>query len=231
MSNSILVIEDNLYLRKYISKSLSDLYTVHEAGSGKEALRMLKTRPVQMILLDLKLGDMDGAEILRLLRAQSIETPIIVISSVRDLQTRLELFETGCDDYIMKPFHKEELLARIQRMFTRLEPDRSGGPFLEELREEPFAVNFVRRQVYKNDQPVEMSARLFDIFSFLLRHKDRMVSKRQLYTAFWDPSGEVNDNTVSVHIHLLRKAIEDDPKDPVYLKTIHGSGIIFSIPE
>ena len=128
MNHRILVVEDHEYLRKYIIKILQkENYQIFEASCGKKALQLLKTEIVDLILLDLGLGDMDGTEIIRLLRRQQNEIPIIVVSNFEQIDSKVNAFDLGCDDYITKPFYKEELLARIRRLNRRGNKEADPG--------------------------------------------------------------------------------------------------------
>jgi len=227
MSN-ILVVEDHDYLRNYTMRILRENdYTVFGAQSGKEALLVLKKEEIDLILLDLDLGDMNGAEIIKILNRQNYDVPIIVVSNFEQIDTKVAAFDAGCDDYITKPYFKEELLARIRRTCSRTQTKQGREAAKEIVQSGPFEINYKDCSVRKNGKDLRLSQKLFEIFSFMNQNRDQIISKEQLFTRFWGFEEEININTISVHIHMLRSKIEKTPSKPVFLKTKRGAGYIF----
>jgi len=234
MKQSILVVEDHDYLRTYTKKILvREGYEVHDVSCGKDALAVLRDHDFDLILMDLDLGDIDGSEIIGILRRQNIDTPIIVISNFEQIDTKVNAFDVGCDDYITKPFYKEELLARIRRMQKRIRIDQmvSRTSVREELVSGPFVVDFRDSTVRKNGSLLNLNRKMFDLLSYFINNRNRIITKEQLIMRFWDGEGNSSENTLSVHIHMLREQVEEDPRKPVILITKRGQGYILKISE
>lgn len=232
-NKKILLIDDNDLLRQYTKEFLENRnFVIIEAHNGTSALDILKSTGIDLVLLDLCLGDMDGMTILKLIRSQDCEVPVIIISSDNSIETRVKGFEYGGNDYLTKPFHQEELLARIIRLLNRMSLERGmiqKDSILEVITAGIFKVNLLTRQCFRNNEPLPIQNKLFDLFLFLVRHENEIVSRERLYEYVWNGPSEINPNTLSVHIHMLRSIIEDDPKNPQYLFTIKGRGYQFSI--
>ncbi len=215
-----------------IINSLSN-FTVHEATSGREAYTILGNTVIDLIILDLHLDDIDGSVILKSLRNQFIMTPVIIISTADSIQSKIENFTIGCDDYLTKPFYFEELIIRVKRLLTindNLISD-TNRKFDEIIKVGEFKFDFLRYKVDKNGKDIELNSKLFNLFYYLVKNKNRLLTREQIYQNIWSDGNHINDNTLSVHIHMLRNLIEDDPKNPHYIKTIKGEGIIFSCNE
>lgn len=232
-SAEILVIEDNEPVRRFIAAQLEQTgYTVREAGTGEEAFAVLRNRYLDLVLLDLKLGDVHGMEILRTIRRQNEDLPVMIVSSTQDLNVKVDGFDVGCDDYITKPFHVTELLGRIKRLLRRTARSRSGdaaedGTVVDGLTVGPFYLDLRNFTVSKYGRPLAMRKKLFDLFLHFARNPDVVVSKESLYENVWDVEDDISDNSLYVHIHQLRARIEDAPSHPVHLKTVRGLGFSF----
>lgn len=223
---TILVIEDNLKLRSYMKRHLeSNGYTVTEASSGKDAFDRLKDIYFDLILLDLHLGDIDGMEILKTIRRQDELLPVIIVSSASNQDLKVTGFSSGCDDYITKPFYIEELIARVQRMLKKSAiTNRPKIPLMKTLKSGPFTINLGSMEVTKNGKPLTMRKKLFSLFLHFVQNPGIVLSNNVLFSQVWDPSEEVNENSLYVHIRQLRALIEDNPDSPVYIRTVRNSG-------
>lgn len=231
MKETILVAEDNNPLRKFILKSLKSAgYTVLEAPNGKEALNTIKNEFVDLILLDLDLGDMSGLEIIKIIRTQNNETPIIVVSNFEQVDTKVNAFNIGCDDYITKPFYKEELLARVSRTCEKITKNNLLQ-ILETLTIPPFSIDYRKGVIFKNNIALDLNKKMFDVLSYFIVNRNNIISKDQLLTRFWSNTTDPSDNTLSVHIHMIREKIEDKSGKPSYLITKRGLGYCFNLIE
>lgn len=234
MSKRLLVVEDNDYLRNYMQKVLSRAgYEVSEANSGKAAVEALRDLNFDAVLLDLDLGDMNGVEVIALLRRQHYEIPIIVISNFEEIDTKVNAFNVGCDDYLTKPFYKEELLARLKRLQQRSHMENKPSPQNFQDREVfgPFQIDYGSCLVTKAGVPLELNKKLFGLLAYFIKHQDTVISKEQLLERFWKEQDEPSLNSLSVHIHMLRQQIEDDAKKPQYLITKRGLGYLLHLPD
>ncbi|MCG8451874.1 MAG: response regulator transcription factor [Spirochaetales bacterium] len=208
---------------------LREGYEVHSAPSLPEALHLLRTADVSVILLDLNLGDRDGRDIIALLRRQGSDIPIIVVSHYTEIETKVHAFELGCDDYLTKPFHTEELLARIKRLGQRtVQCHSSQIPFQERITTGPFLVDYQDRTVQKEGKTLHLNGKLFELFAYFVSNQNQLISKEQLLSRFWWNQDHPSENTLSVHIHMLREQLEENPKLPQYLLTKRGQGYIFT---
>ena len=229
-SKTILVVEDNGRLRRFICTNLEKAgYNVLEAESGKSAFKLLDNQYPDLILLDLKLGDYDGIDILKTIRRQEEYLPIIIVSSIDNQDIKVDGFNIGCDDYITKPFYVDELLGRVKRLLKRSEHQNNAGKGIcEQLQSGPFTIDINSLSVSKNGKPIVMRKKLFELFLFFVRHPGMVVSYELLYNRIWDSIEDIKESSLYVHIRHLREAIEDNPSKPRHIKTIKNVGYVYS---
>lgn len=231
--SDILVIEDNKPLRKYICSALwREGYVTAEAATRSYAFELLRERFFDLVLLDLKLADGSGMEILETIRRQSEDMPVMIVSSTTAVDTKVHGFDVGCDDYVTKPFEAAELLGRIRRLLRKsmrrdAAQQESPQTIQREISVGPFRVDLRSAQAYKHDVPLSLRKKVFELFVFLARNPDRILSKEMLQEQVWSGSPEATTNSIYVHIHELRSAIEEDPSRPAFVKTVRGLGFIF----
>jgi DNA-binding response OmpR family regulator len=226
----ILVVEDNDRLRRFVSTNLKKAgYSVLEADSGKAAFAILEQDFPDLILLDLRLGDYDGIEILRTIRRQEEYLPVIIVSSIDNQDMKVDGFNIGCDDYITKPFYIEELIGRVKRLLKRSENQLNGLDIIrEQIESGPFRLEVNSLTVTKNGEPIIMRQKLFDLFIFFVRHPGMVVSYELLYNRIWNSPEEMKESSLYVHIRHLRTLIEDNPSRPKFIKTIKNVGYVYS---
>ena len=230
MSLNVLIAEDLEYLRSYVSKILQkEGYRTLEASSGEACLKILGENSIDLILLDLNLGDMDGREIIRILRRQYNDIPIMVVSNFTEIDIKVKAFDLGCDDYLTKPFYKKELLARIRRLCARTSPSSESKPAVAKLELGPFLVDYANFRVFKNGTEINMNRKLLDLFTYFVSHPEQVLTRELILDNIWKGQDFPSENSLTVHIHMLRDLIEDDPKKPEYLKTKRGAGYIFQV--
>lgn len=229
-SKVILVVEDNNRLRRFVCSNLEKAgYSVLEADCGKAAFSILEQQYPDLILLDLRLGDYDGIEILRTIRRQEEYLPVIIVSSIDNQDIKVDGFNIGCDDYITKPFYVEELLGRVKRMLKRSENQSTGrGAICEQIKSGPFVLEVNSLSVTKNGEPLVMRKKLFDLFLYFVRNPGMVISYELIYNRIWDSPEEMKESSLYVHIRHLRAAIEDNPSKPRYIKTIKNVGYVYS---
>lgn len=229
-NKTILVVEDSTRLRAFIADNLEAAgYSVIGAESGKEAYSALRDSCVDLVLLDLNLGDVNGLEILKTIRRQDENLPVIIVSSVTASGAKVNGFDTGCDDYITKPFYVDELLARVRRLLKKSNADERAAPaIVEVLKSGPFEINTVSMEIRKNGKPIELRKKLFDLFLFFIRNPDTVLTNEVLFARAWNDEDGVNDNSLYVHIRQLRLLLEDDPSRPHYIQTVRHSGYRYS---
>ena len=230
MKDTILIVEDDQDIMEVITILLRrEGYNVLRAANGKEALEQANKNP-DLFILDVMLPDLDGVEVCRRIRETSL-APVIFLTAKGGLQEKTEGLEAGGDDYLVKPFFQEELLARIRAQLRRYEKYR--GKEQEEPRSQYiesgcFRISKEFNEVTKNGEPVEMTDIEYKIFKLLVQYHNKIFSICNIYESVWEkPYFYDANNTVMVHIRRLRMAIEDDPKHPVYIRTEWGRGYRF----
>lgn len=230
MKDTILIVQDDQDIMEVITILLRrEGYNVLRAANGKEALEQVNKNP-DLFILDVMLPDLDGVEVCRRIRETSL-APVIFLTAKGGLQEKTEGLEAGGDDYLVKPFFQEELLARIRAQLRRYEKYR--GKEQEEPRSQYiesgcFRISKEFNEVTKNGEPVEMTDIEYKIFKLLVQYHNKIFSICNIYESVWEkPYFYDANNTVMVHIRRLRMAIEDDPKHPVYIRTEWGRGYRF----
>ncbi len=233
----ILIVEDNRPVCRFIDGSLREAgFETVTAETGREAFDRLRNDLFDLVLLDLKLPDIDGMEVLKTIRRQDDEMPVIVVSSMQEVNTKVLGFEVGCDDYVTKPFHAPELIGRVRRLLRRVNGAPIGLPpgatseqrhIQEHIQVGPFKIDLRQFRVYKDEQPIDMRKKLFDLFLSFARNPGVVISKDTLHQQAWDYQHIMSENSLYVHIHQLRTLIEENPSKPRFLKTVRGVGFIF----
>jgi two-component system, OmpR family, KDP operon response regulator KdpE len=214
----ILVVDDESAIRRALRPPLIELgFQVIDVSRGEEALQMLRAGGVDVVLLDVNMPGIGGIETLRRIRAFAPRLPILMLT-VRDAEEeKVEALELGADDYVTKPFSMRELIARIRTAVRRARaPIRAEDTPIEigELRLDP-----VKRKVAKRGQLVHLTRKEFDILYCLMSHAGRVITYARLLTAVWGADCREEVEYLRTFVRQLRKKIEDDPANPVYLLT------------
>lgn len=220
----VLVIDDERQIRRALQLALSGSgYAVQTAANGAEGLETLNTNLPDIVLLDLGLPDIDGLEMCRRIRAQSV-VPIIVLSVRGEEQIKVAAFDLGADDYLTKPFGMDELLARI-RVALRHATGASGTGAI--LTFGDLSIDLAKRQVVIHGQEVKLTPTEFDVLKYLALHAGQVVTHRMLLQAVWGPDYQAETQYLRVFIGQLRRKIEPVPARPHYLLTDPGVGYRF----
>lgn len=217
----ILIVEDEHKIANSIKKGLEqEAYTVDVAYNGSDGYDLASSSEYDVIILDLMLPDMDGLEICNKLRAENIHTPILILTARGEVEDRVKGLNTGADDYLIKPFAFTELLARIRALGRR--PTKSIG---NTLSVNNLSLNTVTYEVKRTGKNILLSKQEYALLEYLLRHKNRIISKDQLIDNVWSYDSDILPNTVEVYIGYLRKKIDlPFPKDTPLIHTIRGFG-------
>jgi DNA-binding response OmpR family regulator len=220
---TILVIDDDDSLRDTIGLMLEqEGYRVHLAADGREGYeRCLALRP-DLILVDLRLPGMSGVEICRQLRAEKVQTPIIVLSAVGDEIDKVLLLEIGADDYVTKPFGRRELVARIRALLRRATAEAHRVLGFGEA-----SVDLERRLVMRKGEEVKLTPAEYNLLVFFLQNPDRPLTRDVILNSVWGYNSFPNTRTVDAHIVKLRQKFEADPAAPRHFVTVHGIGYRF----
>ena len=225
MAIKILVIEDDADINRILCRYLiKEQYQVTPAFSGTEARLLLKMETFHLVLLDLMLPGINGEELITEIHDRS-NLPILVISAKTALEDKVNALKNGADDYITKPFDRDEVLARVEALLRRSLP-RNSNEATKELNTYQFKqliLNPLSREVLVLGHPVTLTAYEFDILQLLLQYPDKVFTKEHLYQDIWKTGYYGEDNTINVHVSNIRKKIKEFD-DASYIKTIWGIG-------
>ena len=223
----ILLVEDETNLRRTVTDLLkSDGYTVESSGDGLEAQKMALTQPFDLIILDVMLPSRNGFEVCRHLRKNGVNAPILMLTARSELNNKVQGLKAGGDDYLTKPFETPELQARVEALLRRA----SSGARTE-VRNYEFdgiQVDFTTSRVMKNGKTITLGERECRLLRYLVERRGMVLSRDELLQDVWGYKSIPLTRTVDVHIAWLRQKIEDDPKNPQYIVTVHGQGYRFS---
>lgn len=223
MKALILLIEDDPHIRRFLRASLATQgYELLEAETGREGLSLAAAQVPELVLLDLGLPDMEGAEVIRELRGW-FQAPIIILSARGQERDKIANLDAGADDYLTKPFGVGELLARMRAALRRTRPVEEGKPDAE-FALGAIRVDFGRRQVFRHDREVHLTPIEYKLLSVLIKHRGKVVTHRQLLKEVWGPAHTEQNPYLRIFILNLRRKLEDDPTRPVYLLTEPGVG-------
>lgn len=225
MSRRVLVIEDEPSLLKGLLDVLEVKgYKVESATRGDEGLKMALQGGHSLILLDIMLPGVSGLDILHQLRAAGNRTPIILLTAKDTEMDKVLGFELGVDDYVTKPFSLLELLGRITAVLRRAAPAGQDEVAIESLTFGAITIDLKRYTAQRSGALVDLPARAFDLLRVLAARRGQVVDRDALIDEVWGKDEFINQRTVNNLVVKLRQAIEEDPANPRYLKTIHGLG-------
>ena len=221
----ILIIEDELSLQQQLADELRKQdYVVDLASDGEEGLYYGKEYPVDLAIIDLGLPKIDGVEVIKQLRAEGLAYPILILTARNRWQEKVEGLESGADDYLTKPFHPEELSARIKVLLRR-----SVGLADSILACGPVKIDTSSKQVFLNDEAITITAYEYRLLSYLMMHTGKVLSKRELVDHIYEEDDDRDSNTIEVFIRRLRKKLDPDSTlKPI--ETQRGRGYRFRIP-
>ncbi len=226
---SILVVDDDKEIADLVEIYLvNDGYKVLKAADGEQCLSMLSEHPeIRMLILDIMMPGIDGLEVCRTIRKTS-NIPILILSAKAEDMDKIVGFGTGADDYLTKPFHPLELLARVKSQMKRYTAIETGKEPLPDKKEEieiqNLVINKAAHVVKKNGEEIALTPIEFDILYLLASNKDRVFSTDEIFERVWNEKVYEVNNTVMVHIRRLREKIEDNSRNPKILKTVWGVG-------
>jgi len=225
-SFKVLVIDDEPPIRKLLRMGLTAQgYQIVEAPNGKTALELLKQKP-DLVILDLGLPDIQGHELLRMIRARAETVPIVVLSSRGDEAGKVQALDYGADDYVTKPFGMEELLARMRTALRHQLQVHGERPV---FRVGNLSVDLVRRIVNAGDKDIKLSPKEYDLLRVLVQHAGKVLTHKYLLGELWDPMTDAQ--YLRVYVRQLRQKIEQDPERPQYILTETGIGYRLRSPD
>ena len=215
----ILLIEDEEILSNTIKNVLKDDYEVDQAFDGIEGELYAKQDIYDAIILDLMLPEKNGYEVLAEIRKEKIMTPVIILTAKDGLNDKLQGFQKGADDYLTKPFEKEELKARIMAIARRNNLDF----YKNEITFMDLKIDLSTRKAYVGDKELNLQGKQFDMLEYLVNYKDRILTKDQIFDKIWGFESETTTNVVEVYASGIRKELKKYGYDK-FFKTIRGAG-------
>ena len=229
----ILVVDDEQDILDLLSYNLYiEGFNVTTATDGEEALKKISVKSFDLVVMDLMMPGIQGMELCRILRndPRTEHLPIIMLTAKTEEVDRILGLEMGADDYITKPFSPRELLARIRVVLRR---SARSIPDIKIVTAGELRINIETYSVTKKNVPLDLSPTEFRLLLYLIERRGKIISREHLLNAVWKDEGYVEPRTVDVHVSRIRTQIEDDPANPVYIKTRRGHGYYFEeiLPE
>ena len=220
----MLVVEDNANLAFGLTRSLeSEGYEVESAEDGSRGFELARSTNPDLVVLDLMLPGMDGYTILKKLRAEGKDVPVLILTARGEEADKVFGFRLGADDYVTKPFSLSELLARVQAILRRAKGgDRRDGEAVEEFGD--VSINTLARSVKRGESEVALTPKEFDLLLALVRRRGAVASRLELLKEVWGHQAEVMTRTVDIHIAELRRKLEHDPSTPKHILTVWKAG-------
>ena len=220
----LLVIEDDVTLRETLAQKLSDEgFAVEQAGDGKEGLYFAEEYPIDLAIIDLGLPEVSGLEIIRQVRAAGKTYPILILTARDRWEDKVDGLSAGADDYVVKPFHFEEVSARVNALLRR-----SGGWASSQLEAGPVSLDMSRQELKVNDDVLELTSFEYKIIEYLMVRAGQVISKAELTDRLYDQDFERDSNVIEVFIGRLRKKMDPDNSiNPI--ETLRGRGYRFAL--
>lgn len=219
----ILIIEDDQILSNTIKKCLIKTYDVEQAFDGEEGLLYAEQDIYDVIILDIMIPYKDGYEVLSTMRKEKITTPVLILTAKDSLNDKVKGFDVGADDYLVKPFERDELMARIKAMVRRNNRDF----YKDEISFKDLKLNTSTRKAYINDNELILQGRRFDMLEYLITYQNKLITKEQIFDKFWGYDSETSLSVIEVYASGIRRELKKYDYDK-YLKTIRGGGYILS---
>ena len=218
----ILIIEDDHDVSAFIAKGLKEArHSTDIASNGKDGLFLATTENYDVLIVDRMLPELDGLSIIKTLRALEKSTPILILSALGDVDDRVNGLRSGGDDYLVKPFAFSELLARVEIIARRQQKQVETTT----LHAQNLEVDLMTRKVTRGDNLIDLQTREFSLLEYLLKNKNRVVTRTMLLESVWDYHFDPQTNVIDVHISRLRSKIDKGFDTPI-IQTVRGAGYI-----
>jgi DNA-binding response OmpR family regulator len=227
-SSTILLVDDEDSVQKLLTYPLErEGFRVLQARDGEEALTKFRAEQVDLVVLDVMLPKLDGLEVCKRLRVESM-VPIIMLTARDDELDKVLGLELGADDYITKPFSIREFRSRVRALLRRAAAPRPTAlPDEEVISVDGLRIDVARRSVEVRQEPVQLTYVEFELLRTLAAHPGRVYSRRMLLEALWGGADYREPRTIDVHVRHLREKLERDPREPEYIFTVRGVGYRF----
>ena len=219
----VLIVEDERTLSDTIKQCICKKFDTEQAYDGYEAYMMAKENIYDAIILDLMLQEMSGYDVLLKLRENKVLTPVLILTAKDTLNDKLKGFNYGADDYLVKPFEREELLARLEAIIRRT----NGAYKQDEIEFKDLKLNIKSRRAFIKDKEIILQGKQFDILEYLINSKGTIITKEQIFDKIWGFDSFTTTNVVEVYASGLRKTLKQYGYDK-YIKTIRGVGYMIT---
>ena len=217
----ILLIEDDINAASYVIKGLKESgHVVDHASDGEEGMELSLSLKFDVIIIDRMLPKLDGLSLIKKIRDQKINTPILILSALGEVDEKVLGLKAGADDYLAKPFSFSELLARIEVLVRRTNPEIKETS----IKVGSLIMNLLTRQVHRNGIEIELQPREFRLLEFLMRHSNQVVTRTMLLEGVWEYHFDPQTNVIDVHISRLRSKIDKPFDGKEMLFTERGAG-------
>ena len=219
----VLIVEDERTLSDTIKQCICKKFDTEQAYDGYEAYMMAKENIYDAIILDIMLPEMSGYDVLLKLRENKVLTPVLILTAKDTLNDKLKGFNYGADDYLVKPFEREELLARLEAIIRRT----NGAYKQDEIKFKDLKLNIKSRRAFIKDKEITLQGKQFDILEYLINSKGTIITKEQIFDKIWGFDSFTTTNVVEVYASGLRKTLKQYGYDK-YIKTIRGVGYMIT---
>ena len=219
----VLIVEDDKILSDTIKQCIEKKYSVEQAFDGYEGYMFAKENIYDIIILDLMMPEMNGYDLLSKLRKEEIFTPVLILSAKDSLNDKVKGLSIGADDYLAKPFEREELLARLEALIRR----NHGFYANSTIEFKDLKMNLENRKVYIKDKEINLQGKQFDLLEYLIHSKNTIITKEQIFDKIWGFDSDTSTNVIEVYASALRKELKKYGYDK-YIKTLRGVGYILS---
>ena len=222
----ILIVEDELDLQNVLVKRLrAEHYSVDACDNGNDALDYIEVTPYDLIILDIMIPGIDGLQVLQKMRAADNNTPVLLLTAKDSIEDRVKGLDYGADDYLVKPFAFDELLARL-RVLTRRQTGSTSNVFqIDDL-----TVDCNKHEVKRGNRIIELSSKEFAILEYMIRNKDVVLTRDKIEQHVWNYDYEGGSNIVDVYIRYLRKKI-DSQSETKLIHTVRGAGYVLRVKQ
>jgi len=222
----ILIVEDNKDIALLVERRLSKMFAVDIAGNGEDATVSINANPYDLIILDLSLPKKSGFDVLKDMRKKSAYPPVLILSGLNAVEDKVKGLKLGADDYLAKPFDVKELVARIEALMRRV----PSAQEIVKLSAGDLEMDLVARKVVRAGSDIPLSPREFALLEYLLRKKEKVVTRKEIAEEVWGHKFDAGTNFVDVYINYLRKSVDKDfPKKLIH--TVYGQGFVLKMED
>jgi two-component system alkaline phosphatase synthesis response regulator PhoP len=226
MSSRILIVEDEAGIARVVTDLLrSEGHTVEAERDGKSGLKRLTENPFDLVVLDLMMPGMGGMDVCRAAREQGFDGAILMLTAKGEISDRVKGLKMGADDYLVKPFNSEELLARVNALLRRIHKAELTPVMRIEFGN--VSADFMTMEFRKNGEALPLAAKEAELLRFLVNRRGQVLSRETILKHVWKAQPFITARTVDVHVAWLRQKLEEDPQSPSHILTVRGEGYRF----